>query len=407
MKRIYFDHQSTTPVLPEVFEAMRPFFFDHFGNPASLHQQGWWARDALERARKQVASLIHAESPETIIFTSGGTEAINLAVKGAAYANQRRGNHIIATAIEHPAVLHSLEFLEKQGFVCEKIAVDREGWVNPGDIARAITDQTVLICVHHVNHEMGAIEPVNEIGRLAGERGIPLFVDATASGGWLPIDVQAMGAGMLSLSPHRFYGPKGIGVLYRNRRTRVDGILHGGNQEEGRRAGTENVPAIIGAGRAAEVAQRDLGLRVEQTARLQRRIWEALKARVARISLNGPEPGPRRISTNLNFSTWGIEGEALVLRCDLNGIALASGSSCLGKAVKISPVLAALGVDHALARSSLLLTLGYENTEEEADVFVEAFVQVAEHLRSLSPEWQEFARFSLASTPGIPKSYVA
>src|SRR2546422_1801781 len=279
MNRIFLDHQSTTPVLPEVFGAMKPYFAETFGNPVSLHEHGLRVREALAKARAQVAALINAPSPDDIIFTSGGTESANLAVKGIAYANQRRGNHIVITEIEHPSVISSVEFLEKHGFVCTRVKVDVEGRVNPGDIGAAITDKTVLVCVHHVNHDIGTIEPIREIAEPANARGIPLFVDAVASGGWLPIDVQAMGVKLLSLSPHRFYGSKGVGVLYRHRRTRLSSVIHGGVQEGGLRAGTENVAAIVGAGVAAEAASRDLTQRVAHTARLQTRLWEGIKAK--------------------------------------------------------------------------------------------------------------------------------
>jgi cysteine desulfurase len=383
MTRINFDHHSATPVLPEVFEAMRPYLLDHYGNPSSPHQEGLLAREAVERARKQVAELVNAEAPENILFTSGGTEAINLAVKGAAYAAQRRGNHIVASAIEHPAVMQSLEFLQQRGFLTTLVAVDREGRVDPGEVERVLTDQTILVCVNHVNHEVGTIEPVEEISRGLAERGIPLFVDATASGGWLPMDVQAMGADLVALSPHRFYGPKGVGVLYRHRRARLTSLLHGGHQEAGRRAGTENVPGIVGAGQAAEVARRDLSRRMSHTARLQARLWEGVRSAVPEVHLNGPPLGPVRISTNLNFSALGVEGEAQVLRCDLKGIAVASGSACLGKAIEASPVLMALGLDHAHARSSLRITLGQENTDGEVDRFIRTFAEVIEHLRQV------------------------
>lgn len=392
MRYVYLDHQATTPVLPEVFEAMRPFFAEAFGSPSSLHRHGVHARDALAKAREQVAALVHAESPEEIIFTSGGTESANLAVKGVAYAGRRTGNHIVVSAIEHPAVLNSVEFLEAQGFACTRVGVDAEGRVNPEAVRAAITDQTVLVCVHHVNHDIGTIEPIREIADVAGERGIPLFVDAVASGGWLPIDAQAMGAGLLSLSPHRFYGPKGVGVLYRNRRARLASVLHGGVQEGGRRAGTENVPAIVGAGVAAEIARRDLPHRMTHTAALQKRLWDGLKAAISYIKLNGPEPGPRRISTSLNVSTEFIEGEGQALLCDMHGIAVASGASCVGKALKISPVLAAIGLEHSLAQANIILSLGQDNTEEDVGYFLEVFPKIVAKLRGMSPLWDEFQR---------------
>jgi cysteine desulfurase len=393
MRRVYLDHLSATPLLPEAFEAMKPYFMEAFGNAASLHQYGLRVRDALAKARSQIAALINAESAEEIFFTSDGTESANLAIKGVAYANQRRGNHLVVSEIEHPAVLNSVEFLEKQGFTCTRVKVDGEGFVNPEDVRAAITDKTILVAVHHVNHDIGTIEPIREIGRICAEKGVPFYVDAEASAGWLPIDVQQMGASLLSFSPHKFYGPKGVGVLYRNKKARLVSIIHGGVQEGGRRAGTENVPAIVGAGVAAEVALRELNQRFAHTARLQKKLWEGLKANVPYIKLNGPEPGPRRAPHTLNISTEFIEGEGQLLMCDLNGIAVASGSSCVSKSLKISHVLAAIGLDHALAQGNIIMSLGKDTTDEDIDYVVQTFAKVVvPKLRNMSPMWDEFQR---------------
>ncbi|MDB6121643.1 MAG: iscS [Pedosphaera sp.] len=397
MRQVFLDHQATTPVLPEVLAAMIPFFTEHFGAPSSLHHHGLQAREGLAKARSQIAQLINAESPDDIIFTSGATESANLAIKGTVYANQRRGNHIVVGATEHISVLNSVEFLESQGFICTKVKVDAEGMVNPEDIRAALTDKTILICVHHVNHELGTIELIHEIGAIAAERGISLFVDAVASGGWLPIDVQVMGATLLSLSPHRFYGPKGVGVLYRNRRARLTGIQQGGSQENGRRAGTENIPAIVGAGMAAEIALRELPERIAHIARLQQQLWDGLKARIPYLKLNGPEPGPKRISTSLNISVEFVEGEGLLLLLDMKGIAAASGPSCISKALKVSHVLEAIGLDHALAQGNLMMSLGMGNTEEEIDYVLDTFEQIVTKLRTMSPLWDEFKRGSIDS----------
>ena len=397
MSRIFLDHQSTTPVLREVIEAMGPYFVEHFGNPSSLHERGLRVRDAMAKARAQIANLINAESPEEIYFTSGGTESANLAVKGVAYANQRRGNHVVVSSIEHPAVLNSVEFLEKQGFTCAKMRVDSKGSVDPEEVSAAITDKTILVAVHHANHDIGSIQPIREIGLVAQERGVPLFVDAVASGGWLPIDVQGFGASLLSLSPHRFYGPKGVGILYRNRRARISPLLHGGSQEGGLRAGTENVPAIVGAGLAAELAQREQAMRAAHTARLQARLWKGIQARVPYVKLNGTEPGPRRSPLNLNVSVEFLEGEGILLMCDTRGLALASGTSCVSKSLKVSHVLTAIGLDHALAQGAVMISPGKDNTEEEIDSGIEIFTSVVERLRGLSPTWDEFQRQAVDS----------
>jgi cysteine desulfurase len=391
-RSVYLDHQSTTPVLPEVFEAMRPFFTEAFGTPSSLHQHGLRARDALVKAREQVAKFINAESPDDIIFTSDGTESANLAIKGVAQANHRRGNHFIVSAIEHPSVLNSIEFLEKQGFVCTKVPVNSEGMVNPEDVRKAITEKTILIAVHHVNHDIGTIEPIKQISAIATEKGIPLYVDAEASAGWLPIDVRELGAGLLSFSPHKFYGPKGVGVLYRHRSTRLSPTIHGGVQENGRRAGVENIPAIVGAGLACEIASRELPGRITHTAALQKRLWEGLSRAIPHLKLNGPEPGPNRISTNLNISPEFVEGEGVLLLCDMNGLAIASGTACVSKALKISHVLAAIGLDAALAQAAVILSLGKDNTSDDIDYAVETIAKVVKKLRGMSATWDEFQK---------------
>ncbi len=396
-RQVYFDHYASTPVLPEVFEAMRPYFAESFGSPASLHQHGLRVRDALARAREQMAALIHAESPETILFTSGATESANLAVKGAAWATHRRGNHLIAGTTDHPAVLNSIEFLEKQGFECTRVGADAEGRIAPEEVRRAIKDETILLCLHHANHDIGAIQPVREIATLAAEAGVPVFLDASTSGGWLPIDVQELGVQMLSLAPHRFYGPKGVGVLYRNRRARITSLIHGGVQEEGRRAGTENVPGIAGAGIAAAIAARELSHRIEQISKLQRRLWQGLKGKVSYIRLNGPEPGALRLPTNLNLSAEFTEGEGQALLCDTHGIALGAGTSCVSRSIKVSHVLEAIGLDRSLAQAAVILSLGRDNTDADVDYFLEVFPKVISKLRTMSPLWDEFERGEIDS----------
>lgn len=390
MTRVFLDHQSATPLLPEVFEEMKPYFMEAYGNPSSLHHHGLQVREAMKKARARVAAMINAESEEEIFFTSDGTESANLAIKGVAYANERRGKHLVISAIEHPSVVNSVEFLEKQGWTCTRVPVDPQGRIRPEAVGEAITPQTALVAVHHVNHDIGTIEPVAQIGRITSEKGVPFYVDCESSAGWLPIDVQAMGANLVSFSPHRFYGPKGVGVLYRNRRARIVSILHGGVQEGGRRAGTENVPAIVGGAFACEIATRELSRRSAHTAHLQKRLWEGLKTQIPYIRLNGPEPGPERISTNLNLSTEFIEGEGQLLSLDVSGVAVASGSSCVSKSLKISHVLAAIGLDHALAQGNLIMTLGQDNTEQEMDYVVATFAKIVTKLRAMSPMWEEF-----------------
>lgn len=408
MRQVYLDHQSATPLLPEAFEAMRPYFTEYYGNASSLHQHGLRVRDALKKARQQMAALIHAESEEEIFFTSDGTESANLAIKGVAYANERKGKHLVISATEHPSVVNSVEFLEKQGWTCTRIPVDREGRVDLAALEAAITPQTVLVALHHVNHDIGTIQPVVEAGKICAKAGVPLYVDCEASAGWLPIDVREFGAALVSFSPHRFYGPKGVGVLYRNKRARIVSILHGGVQEGGRRAGTENIPAIVGAGVAAEIAAHELPRWRAHTATLQKRLWDGLSRDIPFIKLNGPLPGPDRVSTNINISTEFIEGEGQLLLCDLNGIAVASGSSCVSKSLKISHVLSAIGLDHALAQGNLILTLGKDNSEADVDYVVETFVRIVNKLRGMSPMWEEFERGvidSVIAPRGIGRSF--
>lgn len=407
---VFLDHLSATPVDPLVFDAMKPYFTEIFGNPSSLHRQGLRVRDALTKAREQFAFLINAESPDEIFFTSGGTEANNLAIKGAAYANQRKGNHIIISETEHPSVLESITFLEKSGFTCTKVHVDTNGIVDPEAIRSAITDKTILIAVHHVNHDIGAIQPIAAIGQIASEKGIAFFSDATASAGWVPIDVQAMKVNMVSFAPHRFYGPKGIGVLYRNRKARLVSIIHGGVQENGRRAGTENVPAIVGGGVAAELARKDLPARSAHVQKLQKRLMEGLKTKVPYLKINGPACGPLRAPNNVSLATEFIEGEGQLLLLDHHGICVASGGSCVSKSLKVSHVLSAIGLDHALAQGSIIMTLGKDNTEAEMDYVTDVMAKIVERLRSMSPMWDEFQQGKIDSSidpKGVGKSFAA
>ena len=285
---------------------------------------------------------------------------------------------------------NSVAFLEKQGFTATRVPVDRQGTIQLDSLRAALTDQTSLLCVHHANHDIGTIQPLEQIAGIARDKGIPVFVDAVASAGWLPIDVEALGISLLALSPHRFYGPKGVGVLYRNRRVRLASVLHGGDQEQGHRAGTENVPAIVGGGIAAVRALGGLAHRSREVEHLQRRLWDRLKVQVPYLGLNGPEPGPNRIGTNLNLSAEFTEGEGQLLSLDMAGVAVASGTSCVTRAVKVSPVLEAIGLPRGLALASIIMTLGKDNTEAEIDYTVEAYAKVVERLRGMSPHWDEF-----------------
>jgi len=374
---------------------MKPWFSESFGSPSSLHRHGLRARDALAKAREQIAALINAESPDDIIFTSGATEAANLAVKGTAHATHRKGNQIVLSAIEHPAVIDSVKSMKE--FESTQVGVDWAGRIDPEELRAAVTDQTFLICVHHANHDIGTIEPIRKIADIAEEYGIPLFVDAVASGGWAAIDVQSLGASLLSLSPHRFYGPKGVGILYRNRRARLASHMHGGVQEGGYRAGTENVPAIVGAGVAATLARNELQDRITLTSRLQRQLLDGLRGQVSHLKLNGPEPGPERLSTNLNLSSEFTEGEGQALLCDMKGIAVASGASCVSKALKVSHVLTAIGLDASLAQANVIMSLGRDNTDEDIAYVIDTFPKIIAKLRDMSPLWDAFQKGEIPS----------
>jgi cysteine desulfurase len=388
--RIDLDHLTTTPLHPEVQEAMRPYLDHEFGSPASFHQGGLRARDALAQARGEVAALIGADSPDSILFTSGATEAANLAIKGAAWASHRRGNHLVLTGIEHPAIDRSVGFLEGRGFVATRIPVGRHGFIDPESIRSALRPETFLVCVHHAQHDLGSLQPLAEIATAVDAHGALLFVDASASAGWAALNVQALPISLLSLAPHRFYGPKGVGILYRHQRARITSLIHGGNQEHGLRAGTENMPAIVGAGMAATVAQREMELRRTHVGRLQEILLKQLSVAVPLTRLNGPPPGPHRLPHHLNLSFEFLEGEGLTLVLDLQGVAIHSGPACLAGSQKIPPALAAIGLSPALARASVLLSPGASTTTEAIDLAVRKIAAAAVRLRDMSPLWEAY-----------------
>lgn len=376
---------------------MLPFLGDKFGNPSALHSGGHFARQAIAEAREKAAAFINAGSADSIIFTGNGTEAVNLAVKGAWFASQHRGKHVVTSAIEHPATLKSLEFLESFGCLVTKVPVNPEGLIDADAIREAIRPDTVLICIHHANHDLGTIQPVAKIGEMAAERRIMLFVDAIASAGWVEIDVENWNASLVSISPHRFYGPKGVGILYRDRRTRLTPLIHGGEQEEKRRAGTENVAAIVGAGVACEAAREEVAARADHARSLQEFTWAAIRSQIKHLRLFGPCPGPLRHPANLNFSVEFVEGEGLALALDVKGFAIGSGAACVTRSMRVPPVLAAIGVDESLARGNVLVSFGMENTRSDIEKFTSAFAAVVEMMREMSPLWDDFQRGVLAA----------
>lgn len=382
MKRVYFDHSATTPVDSEVAQIMLEYMTEKFGNPSSIHSFGREVRKAIDGARENVASLIGANANE-IFFTSGGTEADNLALKGVAYANRKKGNHIITTSIEHHAVLHACEALEKQGFSITYLPVDENAMVHIEDVKKAITDKTIMISVMFANNEVGTIQPIKEIGQLAKEKGILFHTDAVQAVGSCPINVKELNIDLLSLSGHKIYGPKGIGALYIRKGVRIEAIQHGGAQERNIRPGTENVPGIIGLGKAAELAKRDLEERISHISKLRDSLIAGIQERITDIKLNGHPT--LRTPGNVNFSFSYIEGESLLLNLDLKGIAASSGSACTSGSLDPSHVLLSMGLNHETAHGSLRLSLGRANTEDDVKYCLEVLPEIVERLRSMSP----------------------
>jgi len=377
------DHAATTPTDLEVVKEMEPYFTQKYGNPNSIHSFGQEAREAVEEAREKIAHLIGA-NPAEIIFTSGGTESDNFAIKGVAWANQKKGNHIITSKIEHHAVLHSCQFLEKHGFKVTYLSVDKYGLIDPGDVKRAITDKTILVTLMHANNEIGTIEPIKEIGKVVKEAGIYFHTDSVQTTGHIPIDVNDLGVDMLSMSGHKLYGPNGVGVLYLRKGIRIDSLMDGGSQEKNRRAGTENVAGIVGVGKAAELAEKRLVQGEEdKIIRLRDRLIKDIIEKIDYVRLNGHPT--KRLPGNANFCFEFIEGESMLLNLDMEGVAASSGSACTSGSLEPSHVLLAIGLPHEIAHGSLRLTLGKDNTAEEVEYVIGILPKIVEKLRALSP----------------------
>ena len=381
--RIYLDHAATTPVSRAVLDAMLPFFSECPGNASAVYATGREARKAVEQARRETAAAIGAQ-PAEILFTGSGSESDNLAVKGTAFALKEKGRHIITTSIEHPAVLNTCRWLEAQGFEVTYIAPDGEGRIDPAQVRNAVRGDTILISVMAANNEIGTLEPVEEIGRIAREKGIVFHTDAVQAVGAIPADVNRWNADLLSLSAHKFNGPKGAGALYVRKGTRIDPLISGGHQERGLRAGTENVPAIVGLGKAVTEAVREQQKNAERAASLRDRLTEGILSAVPDSFLNGAKEGRLPNSCSIRFSR--IDGEALLLRLDLAGIAASSGSACTAGSQEISHVLRAIGLSEEEAKGSLRLTVGPENTEQEIDEAVRTVKEIVEDLRSMFRE---------------------
>ena len=387
MKPIYFDYAATTPADQEVAALMAEVMVHSFGNPSSVHGFGREALAIVAKARRQLAELIGAR-PQEIVYTSGGSESDNLALKGAAYACRQRGNHIVTTAIEHHALLHSCQQLEGQGFTVTYLQPDKDGRIDPAAVSAALRDETILISVMFANNEVGTVQPIREIGALARDRGIWFHTDAVQAAGHLPIDVAAMNIDLLSLSGHKFYGPKGIGALYVRSGIRLEPQIAGGAQERGLRAGTENVPAIAGLGLAAEKAQSGQMAETARLGNLSKQLIDEIEAKLPRAVLNGHRQ--QRLPGNVNFSFPGISGESLLMNLDMAGIAASSGSACAAGSLEPSHVLLAMGLDPELARSSLRISLGRGNTAAEIEYLAEQLVAIVRRLEGLreSGDWQ-------------------
>ena len=382
MKRIYFDYAATTPVRSEVLEAILPYFSENFGNPSSVHSFGQESRAAVDEAREKVAALIGAESDE-IVFTSGGTEADNAAIKGVFYSKQKQGDHIITSKIEHHAVIETCKFLERRGATVTYLPVDKYGVVDPDDVRKAIIDKTVLISIMHANNEIGTIEPIPEISRIARENGIYFHTDAVQTVGHVPLNVEELGVDLLSTSAHKLCGPKGIGALYIKKGTKLVPFMHGGEQERNRRASTENVSGIVGFGRAAELAQAEISTEGPRLRALRTKLLEGILERIADVVHNGHPTNhlPGTINVGIEF----VEGESMLLNLDLVGICASTGSACSSGSLEPSHVLLALGLPHMKAHGSLRFSFGLFTVEEDIKrVFVE-LPPIVERLRAMSP----------------------
>jgi len=386
-RKVYLDNAATTGTDPEVLETLLPYFNEYFGNPSSIYSFAGKNRKAVEYAREQVARVLNAEVSE-IFFTSGGTEADNWALKGAAFKQGEKRGHIITTAIEHHAILHSAEFLEKTGYKVTYLPVNDKGMVSAAQVEQAMTPETFLVSVMFANNEIGTIQPVRKIASLCRSKGVLFHTDAVQAVGHVPIDVKEMGMDMLSLSAHKFRGPKGVGVLFIRKGVRIENLLHGGAQEKGRRATTENVPGIVGLGKAIELASQKMGKESARQSELRDMLIKGLGEKIPEAVLNGAE-GTQRLPNNVNMSFIGVEGETLLLDLDAAGISASTGSACSSGSLDPSHVLMAIGLDHEHAHGSLRMTLGDTTTRDDIDYVIETLPGIISRRRQMSPLWEK------------------
>ncbi len=385
-KIVYLDHAATTYVRPDVFEAMKPYFCEKFGNASSIYSIGRETKKAVENAREQVAKALGAQ-PREIFFTASGSEADNWAIKGVAYANKSKGNHIITSSIEHPAVLTTCQQLEKEGFEVTYLPVDSDGLVSAEDLRAAIKDTTILVSIMTANNEIGTIQPIAELGAVAKEKGVLFHTDAVQAIGNVKIDVNEMNIDLLSLSAHKFYGPKGVGALFIRKGVKINNLIHGGHQERGKRASTENVPGIVGLAKAIEIATENLEEYNKKLISLREKTIEGIMAKVPYVKLNGHRH--QRLPGNVNFSFQFIEGESLLLMLDMKGICGSSGSACSSGSLDPSHVLMSIGLTHEIAHGSLRLTFGEENSEEDVDYILSVIPEIVAKLRDMSPLYEK------------------
>ena len=382
-RRIYMDHTAGKPVDTRVIDAMLSYMISFYGNPSAIHAFGSEARQALEEAREKIAGLINAENKEAIIFTSGATESSNMAIKGVAYRNKDRGTHIITSSVEHMSVRNSIKFLTTKEFKTTFLPVDQQGVVNLKNLEEELTKETILVSIMYANGEVGTIQPIKEISQIVHSKNAYLHVDATAANGQIPIDVQNEGIDLLSMSSNDMYGPKGAGALYIKKGVRIEPLFHGGGQERGIRSGTENIPSIVGFGKAAEIAQKEMPTEGERLKKLRDKLIKGLQDNVPHSFLNGHPI--KRLPDNAAVRFSFIEGESILLSLDMKGVAASSGSACTAKTLEPSHVLLAIGLKHEDAHGSVLFTLGKQNTEEEVEYVIDIMPDIVKRLRKISP----------------------